>query len=245
VWPDQPYAPPRGSFLRPVPLPTVDPDASPTCTVSINQQWIPFVIGALQQLLLQATWKTDDPAALLLVQQRAFNLLDLFTCGSGELPFLCVGDFIGSDQPFQTWTVDSGCGSYLGGTGYEATDCGPFGSHTFRQVALIVTLDNPVTLTGLDLAYAMVKGTFDVPGTFDQVYVRDVTHGTTLVALTVDDLVDGTDLHLTWSGHVDGVSSLELVVTSSERNTGNLLDGDCAIFQFSMAGAGLDPCGSE
>lgn len=118
MFPDAPYAPSRGSFTSPVLPPTVDPDASPNVSVTLACAWIPYVVGALQQLLLQATWKTDDPAVLLLAQQRAFNLIDLFmaaaTASSGGcaqilIPFECSYDF--QLSPFD-WVAIPGFGSW-------------------------------------------------------------------------------------------------------------------------------------
>src|SRR5947208_803476 len=75
MFPDSPFAVPRGSYQRPVPLVLVDPCSEPTVTVKINREWIPYMLGALKQLVLQATWDTNDPDALWLVQQRAMLLL--------------------------------------------------------------------------------------------------------------------------------------------------------------------------
>jgi len=245
VWPDEPYAPARGSFLRPVPLPAVDPDASPTCTVAINKQWIPFIIGALQQLVLQATWKTDDPAALLLVQQRAMTLINLFNCGSGELPFICVADFAVSANPFATWSIDSGCGEWDASFGYLGALCGPFSGHYFFAAQIIVVLDNPITLTGVEMTYTLAQGEYTTSGDFLQVYILDGTHHTVLASIRQDHLVDGDDLHLTFAGSVAGVDTLEFVVQSSERTSPTGDDGACVIGLVSISGSGLDPCGGE
>jgi hypothetical protein len=81
MWPDSPYAVSVGSFRRPVPLVTVDPDIEPDVTVCFRREWLPYIVGSLQQLLLQSTWKTDDPAALNLAQARAQLLIALFLEG--------------------------------------------------------------------------------------------------------------------------------------------------------------------
>lgn len=93
MWPDEPYAPDRGSFRRPVVPPIGDPDASPGLTVTVACEWLPFIRGALQQLLLQATWDTASSSTLLLTQKRAFNLISMFQeCGSPVL-ISCPFDF--------------------------------------------------------------------------------------------------------------------------------------------------------
>jgi hypothetical protein len=60
------------------------------------------------QLLLQATWDVPDTASLLLVQERAFNLIDLFQeCASSSLPFSCPYDFSASDGGWTALADDS------------------------------------------------------------------------------------------------------------------------------------------
>lgn len=78
---DSPFARPRSSYERPVPLVLVDPDVDVNYTVCFRSEWLPYVLGALQQLLQQVTWDTDDPDALNLVQARAELLIALFMEG--------------------------------------------------------------------------------------------------------------------------------------------------------------------
>jgi len=123
---DAPYAPSRGSFTSPVAPPIVDPDASPTISVAINCSWVPFIVGALQQLVLQATWKTDDPVALTLAQQRAMTLIALFMdavvaegspCGGAIIPFACSYFF---ELRPDGWSVIPGNGDYQILVGYRS-----------------------------------------------------------------------------------------------------------------------------
>lgn len=79
VFNDSIFATPRPSFERPVPLVLVDPWDAPLIYLKLNVQWMPYVLGALRQLVLQSTWDTTDPAALDLVQARAMSLINLFT----------------------------------------------------------------------------------------------------------------------------------------------------------------------
>jgi hypothetical protein len=102
LWPDNIYAPPRGSFERPVIQPLTDPDASPTKTVAINCDWLPYVRGALQQLVLQATWNNIE-GGLDITQARAMTLISMFEeCEGAAPPFACPYDFVhaGSGAPF-------------------------------------------------------------------------------------------------------------------------------------------------
>lgn len=124
--PDSGYAHAVGSFPNPLPLPVQDPDASPNKSFTIACSWLPYVRGALQQLLLQSTWDTDDPVLLNLVQSRAFSLIAMLEecTGSPVFPFACPYDFLSSGEQ-QGWSGvdDEGCPgvnyAVWDGTGFE------------------------------------------------------------------------------------------------------------------------------
>jgi hypothetical protein len=80
VFPNSPFAVAVGSFTEPVEPPTVDADAAPLVYIGLNCEWLPYICGALTQLLLQSTWKVTNDAELSLVQQRVFDLIALFVC---------------------------------------------------------------------------------------------------------------------------------------------------------------------
>lgn len=88
MYPPSPYAKPRGSFLHPVDPPIEqDAGACPLLTVSFNREWLPYILGALDQLVLQTTWKgTQDEVTS--AQQRALYLKTLF--GNAQLDPSCV-----------------------------------------------------------------------------------------------------------------------------------------------------------
>jgi hypothetical protein len=88
MWPDSPFAKPVGSFRYPVPLVAVDPDVNPDVTVCFRREWLPYIIGSLQQLLLQSTWDTNDPDALNRAQGQAQLLVSMFIqgCPQDDLP---------------------------------------------------------------------------------------------------------------------------------------------------------------
>ena len=104
MFPDEGYAPAVPSFPSPILPPISDPGASPTKTVAINCSWLPYIRGALLQLVLQSTWRTSDPDALTLAQMRAMTLISLFDeCSELVLPFSCDFDIESSADglPFQ------------------------------------------------------------------------------------------------------------------------------------------------
>jgi len=82
-WPE-----PRGSFNQPVTAPDIDPGSGTLQAVCFNPAWTPVIIGALEQLLLQATWKGATPADVKLAQDRAVDLIGLF---GEECPMLVPG----------------------------------------------------------------------------------------------------------------------------------------------------------
>jgi hypothetical protein len=141
VFRPSPFAVPVGSFPIPVVPPTVDADAAPLVYVGLNCDWMPYITGALTQLLLQSTWEVDTPDELQLVQDRAWNLINLFNCqflptlaelcgqtgGDGECMGCCIRF---QDGKFQTldcgvWTdipgqPDAGFGPVNGQPGQGA-----------------------------------------------------------------------------------------------------------------------------
>jgi len=60
MFPPSPFAHPTGSFNAPVVPPDVDPDSDPSVTVRVSSAWLPYIRGAMSQLLLQSTWDVAD-----------------------------------------------------------------------------------------------------------------------------------------------------------------------------------------
>lgn len=79
---NQPFPPSVGSFQVPVEAPDSDPDDGDQVTICFAEAWLPFVLGALQQLTLQATWSGDE-ATVLLAQSRAMLLLSMVGSADG------------------------------------------------------------------------------------------------------------------------------------------------------------------
>jgi len=77
MFPNSPFAHAVGSFRTPVQPPDSEPDSGPLSSISINCDWLPFIRGALTQLLLQSTWKTDI-VSLETTQKRAWRLINMF-----------------------------------------------------------------------------------------------------------------------------------------------------------------------
>jgi hypothetical protein len=69
---------PSSSFIQPVVPPSVEPDASPAVSVCFSAGWLPYVIGALNQLIQPTTWDTSDPTTLQTALDRATALQAMF-----------------------------------------------------------------------------------------------------------------------------------------------------------------------
>lgn len=81
MFPDVPWAEAAGSFVQPVRPPNSDPQSGLQATLSLGCEWLPYVRGALYQLLLQSTWYgTSEEIGL--AQQRAFDLISLFSASA-------------------------------------------------------------------------------------------------------------------------------------------------------------------
>lgn len=78
MFPNSAYAVPVGSFQNPVSPPAGDPDEGTLVSLCFNQDYAPYISGALTQLLLQSTWKVSSDDELNLVQMRMETLISMF-----------------------------------------------------------------------------------------------------------------------------------------------------------------------
>lgn len=99
MYPDSPYAIPIGSFRTPQKPPTVDADKGDQIQVCFAREWLPLVLGALTQLLLEYTWRVSDPTDLDIVQQRVIGLMYLFqSARKCNAPIVLSGGADGEDN---------------------------------------------------------------------------------------------------------------------------------------------------
>jgi hypothetical protein len=243
MYPDSPFAVPKGSFGSPVPVPDFDPDQYPTIAISINCQWLAYIRGALQQLLLQTTWKTDDPAVLALAQQRAFDLIAMFVeCGSG-VPYACHYDFFSSDEGWVNDPVpvfsphDSGV--YVGGSGWEGTDCNYIAGIIIKGIQIRKTFA-ATTLTHIEFTYDLFKGantSYTGDGQQIQLWLAGVLQ--TYVSIPANTDPDGLDKVLAWDGAV--VADKIVLVCNCDSEMG-FTAGSCTITNAQIMGTGPHPC---
>jgi len=69
---------PKGSFQAPVDIPSGGPDEGSQVCVQFARNWLPYVLGCLKQLLLQATWNYTTVTELTDVQADATDLIAMF-----------------------------------------------------------------------------------------------------------------------------------------------------------------------
>lgn len=250
MYPDEPFAEGRGSFLRPVPPWTKDPGATPSKTVTIPCQYLPYVRGALQQLLLQSTWQTDDPALLLLSQQRAFGLIALFTeCDEADVPFACPYDFVEADghgwtnRDFTPYSPPD-LGALSLGFGWVNTCINDAGDAIWLNgISIEQTFAPAFTCDRIAVELGYGHGTFSPPyygldieayhsgGLVGQLLLTDTA---TPVGDTIQELVLGSAL-------VDHI----IVQTYCAKSSVSTCDGFCRISTLSLYGSGASPCGAE
>lgn len=254
MYPDQQYAPAVGSFQRQVLPPTFDPDASPTKTISINCQWLPYIRGALLQLVLQATWDAATPADLLLVQERAMTLIAMFEeCATSALPFACPYDWSGLSQ--EGWFLDP----VFGSIGYAPSAIGVFtgfnlgwhestadDTHNTIQGAFIdLTVDPTAQLTLVEFEYRLVKGTFPHHDFTSGIWLLDGSGGVidsaTVAAHTLPDTMRATYLFANPSGWT-GVHTVRMGIMCDEVPSGTGATGACQLFTAQVRGSGPAPC---
>lgn len=61
-----------------VPVPAASPTDSPLICVSINRDWIPYVVGALSALKADSTWDSDDENVVAAVKANVDLLIEQF-----------------------------------------------------------------------------------------------------------------------------------------------------------------------
>ncbi len=76
---------PRGSFVEPVTIPATTPADGPLLYLPCNADWVPYVLGAMMQLVLPSTWATADPAAVREVQTQVTDLMAAWSAEGGDV----------------------------------------------------------------------------------------------------------------------------------------------------------------
>lgn len=75
MWNPSYWAEQIGSFQEAVDPPAAGPCDAPLLCFSVNAEWLPYMLGALQQLVQPTTWNVPDQAAMDDVLARATDLI--------------------------------------------------------------------------------------------------------------------------------------------------------------------------
>jgi len=238
VWPDRANPPSVGSFPSPVDPPTTEPDASPNVAVTINCEWLPYIRGALQQLLLQATWK-GDAAAVLLAQQRSFNLIDLFQeCGGSVLPFACPYNYFLSNGG---WSTVDGRGTWIPLVGWRDTfDC--TGGNGERVVFIHKSFSPAVNINHIVMTYNLFKGSI-IAGSWQSGFVGQYLGSNVIVNLVnaITD-ADGVNKTLTFTGGPQLVDNILMAVTVGQVIGCSDPGGQAEVVNLEVEGVGTAAC---
>ena len=76
---------PQGSFVEAVAIPAAAPTDGPLLYLPCSATWVPYVLGAMMQLMLPSTWATTDPAALREVQTQVTDLMAAWSAEGGDV----------------------------------------------------------------------------------------------------------------------------------------------------------------
>ena len=238
---DAPWAPAKGSFGTPVVPPSVDPDASPNRTFTISCQWLPFIRGALLQLLLQATWKAEGDD-LTLAQQRAMTLISMFDeCSQAYIPFACQGDFRDNASPFSTWSLFNNpptIGAWISTVGYQST-ISILGSSAYNGILLKVHLANPCVINDVSLLYDLNQGQVNNPSEL-AAFAYDLDNAAFLSgAVTFAGISIGLGEHLHFGGPTSPTQNLliRLFASSSPSTADPSPAGLCDIIGVNITGS--------
>lgn len=247
MYPDSPFAVPVGSFRYPVPLPNLEPDATPTIAISINCQWLAYIRGALKQLLLQSTWNTTDPDAINLVQERVFKLIDLFVdCDNNLLPFDCemnlAANSYGWSNHVDPNTSPTTQGTWALSSGWIGTDfLYQSGQDASNAVDIILTLANPIHLLTFRMDFDITIGTCDNGPAPIEVHFYRAGVQQAAAFYTTNNFVNGVnEVNFGVDADVDQIRIVAWDSAFTIANGGSV--GSITIFVIEMTGAGQPPC---
>jgi len=104
-----------GSFRQPVLPPVTKPQEGDLVYIGVNCEWLPYIVGALTQLLLQSTWIVANDNELIDVWGRVSVLMSLFNCATAPtLAQVCgqlhLGQEVDFDMPIR---VDCDCNVFI------------------------------------------------------------------------------------------------------------------------------------
>lgn len=224
-----------------MPVPTHGPQVAPLAAVSFACEWLPYVRGALMQLLLQATWDTSDPVLLYQAQQWAFDLIAGFSeCGGVPPAFSCPFDFQtlldgdgGFVQVSQAPFVPD-IGLYVPLAGWRAQFATAAGNQE-TGVDIHKVYGAAVVVDNVEMVYNLSQGTYLVGShivhTGVQLFNAGALQGQNFIFS--DDDASGSFKTLAVAGTFT-IDEVRLVVHCGYNPIGTGSDGDCSIAQVNI-----------
>ena len=112
MWdPRQPWS--RGSYNRPVPIPTLAPGDAPLLCLAVNAEWMQYVMGSLKQLMLPDTWGDAADPLVQAAQAAANDLIAIFAeatpCGAADVAGTYTADCLAADVGLAANTPTTVC----------------------------------------------------------------------------------------------------------------------------------------
>jgi len=211
-----PYRQSVTPYVKPLPLPEVDPDFQ-TVNVAVSCLWIPYIVGALSVLGEQATWDTTDPDAMSYVLEQVGELRAIFTaawndsdCADLLYPFACGYPFGASSAGWIKY-APSNQGLYVSGTGWTGTDQD---ANSHDCITIISDFPGPIIINRVTLFYtAAATGS----GAFNQVRILKRLAGTNSILEVQTPVPSGTN-SLVWEGPDTTVDNILLQINMGTTN---------------------------
>lgn len=211
MYPPGPFADSVGSFRQPVDPPTAGPFDSPLFEVCINRDWLPFIAGALKQLLLQSTWTELSDSDLEALQGKVFDLISAFgqvNPGCGIIPpnILCIsGDW--KDEKYGTEADPSVTCSPTYDAVVGWTGCDDGSSH-MPKLGLIQTFDQSTFVHSY-------RATGTIPALWTgHLYFTAYFNGS-VVAAVDNAIIGGPTVDFTWNCDVQADQMVLLLVSDN------------------------------
>lgn len=120
---------------RTVPLPEIAPQEGELWSLCFNDEWSPYVLGALKYMLRCEYWgeqPENDVEQALKWANELLSSIEYACSGSEEPRFSCSQETISSDQD---WTQYASYGHYSGGDGWQTSQFVEGGQAKYSLIA--------------------------------------------------------------------------------------------------------------
>lgn len=191
--------------------------------------------------------KTMSPVGLTNAARSGYvGTRDCESCDCpGEWCYFFAFDTAGAEDWEKSTTDGFNNGVMDIGTGWVTTDTVNTVQNpdTGNRAIYIMNNHSITTVTKVVLTYSIVAGSYDA--TFwDAVFIA--LNGVRVTSVTRLDIVNGTNVTLTWEGSVSSVTKMELFLRSSRDNSApHTYSGSASIRSVRVEGLGFNPFGDD